>query len=231
LPRRPCQCHVRHSTRESARRLRHVRCTSTTRTFFRLQAHTCRRCTIRRICMCPVRAEPPYLCLAIHPRQTELSSCRSSSTEPPTYPNSLRFLAPQKCPVEVIKTQITFGVSRDGGAFEWASDGLRSVFCQPQRVFDLGMWRMLFDIMRLNACTVLSADNPDEGLSVLTRISMSPLSWLQAFPSEFHSSLTDTRYINNNKTNFNESPPSLIQASHKFTHFFEIEKDASSKAV
>ncbi|KAH9993165.1 hypothetical protein BJV77DRAFT_1067314 [Russula vinacea] len=59
---------------------------------------------------------------------------------PPTYPNFLRFLALHKRSVEVIKTQMTFSVSRDGGAFE--------------RVFDLGMWRMLFDIMRFNACAV-----------------------------------------------------------------------------
>ena len=57
---------------------------------------------------------------------------------------------------------MTFSVSRDGGAFEWAGDGLRSVFCQPQRVFDLGMWRMLFDIMRFNACAVrVLAQNDD----------------------------------------------------------------------
>lgn len=49
---------------------------------------------------------------------------------------------------------MTFSVSRDGGAFEWAGDGLRSVFCQRWRVFDLGMWRMLFDIMRFNVCAV-----------------------------------------------------------------------------
>jgi predicted NAD/FAD-binding protein len=73
---------------------------------------------------------------------------------PPTYPNFLRFLALHERSVEVIKTQMTFSVSRDGGAFEWAGDGLRSVFCQPRRVFDLGMWRMLFDIMRFNACAV-----------------------------------------------------------------------------
>jgi predicted NAD/FAD-binding protein len=60
---------------------------------------------------------------------------------------------------EVIKTQMTFNVSRDGGAFEWAGDGLRSVFCQPRRVFDLGMWRMLFDIMRFNACAVRVLDD------------------------------------------------------------------------
>jgi predicted NAD/FAD-binding protein len=62
----------------------------------------------------------------------------------------------------VIKTQMTFGVSRDDGAFEWAGDGLRSVFCQPRRIFDLGMWRMLFDITRFNACAVrVLAENDD----------------------------------------------------------------------
>ncbi|KAF8490829.1 hypothetical protein F5888DRAFT_1637936 [Russula emetica] len=71
-----------------------------------------------------------------------------------TYPNFLGFLALHKRSVEVIKSQNTFSVSRDGGAFEWAGYGLRSVFCQPRRVFDLGMWRMLFDILRFNACAV-----------------------------------------------------------------------------
>jgi len=57
---------------------------------------------------------------------------------------------------------MTFSVSRDSGAFEWAGDGLRSVFCQPWRVFDLGMWRMLFDIMRFNACAVLIFAEDDD---------------------------------------------------------------------
>ena len=56
-------------------------------------------------------------------------------------------------------TQMTFSVSRDG---EWAGDGLRTVFCQPWRIFDLGMWRMLFDIMRFNACAVrILSENDD----------------------------------------------------------------------
>jgi predicted NAD/FAD-binding protein len=56
--------------------------------------------------------------------------------------------------VEVIKTDMTFSVSRDGGEFEWAGASLRSVFCQTKRVFDPGMWRMLFDIARFNSCAV-----------------------------------------------------------------------------
>jgi predicted NAD/FAD-binding protein len=58
---------------------------------------------------------------------------------------------------------MTFSVSRDGGALEWAGDGLRSVFCQPRRVFDLGIWRMLFDIMRFNACAVRVLSEKDDG--------------------------------------------------------------------
>jgi predicted NAD/FAD-binding protein len=54
--------------------------------------------------------------------------------------------------VGVIKTDMTFSVSRDGGVFEWA--GLRTVFCQTKRVFDPRMWRMLFDIARFNSCAV-----------------------------------------------------------------------------
>ena len=86
---------------------------------------------------------------------------------PPTYPNFLWFLDLRKRAraraVEVIETEMTFGVSRDSGAFEWAGDGLRSLFCQPQSVFDLGMWRMLFDILRFYACAVrvLTEDDDD----------------------------------------------------------------------
>lgn len=45
---------------------------------------------------------------------------------------------------------MTFSVSRDGGAFEWAGNNLNSVFCQPKRLLDLDMWRMLYDIVRFN---------------------------------------------------------------------------------
>jgi hypothetical protein len=56
----------------------------------------------------------------------------------------LRVLALHKRAVEVVKTQMTFSVSRDSSAFEWISDGLHSMFCQPRRVSN----------MRFNACAV-----------------------------------------------------------------------------
>ncbi|KAH9980028.1 hypothetical protein BGW80DRAFT_1272690 [Lactifluus volemus] len=100
------------------------------------------------------------MCLSLAPSSS--SPCTLLSVfNPPTYPNFLRFLKLHSS-IEIIKTQMTFSVSRDGGAFEWAGDGLRSVFCQPKRVFDLGMWRMLFDIMRFNACAVRVLSEKDD---------------------------------------------------------------------
>ncbi|KAK0221391.1 FAD/NAD(P)-binding domain-containing protein [Armillaria fumosa] len=69
---------------------------------------------------------------------------------PYTYPNFLRFLKlyPQ---VAILPTQMSFSISRDNGAFEWASDSLATLFCQPWRIFDATIWRMLYDIFRFNA--------------------------------------------------------------------------------
>ena len=47
---------------------------------------------------------------------------------PPTYPNFLRFLRLLKIPL--LKTEMTFSVSRDRGVFEWAGDGPAALFCQ-----------------------------------------------------------------------------------------------------
>lgn len=46
---------------------------------------------------------------------------------------------------------MTFAVSRDMGAFEWAGNNLMTVFCQPSRLLDLEMWRLLYDVIRFNA--------------------------------------------------------------------------------
>jgi len=54
--------------------------------------------------------------------------------------------------ISVNPTEMTFSISRDGGAFEWAGKNLATVFCQPHRIVDPQMWRMIYDIMRFNAC-------------------------------------------------------------------------------
>jgi predicted NAD/FAD-binding protein len=47
-------------------------------------------------------------------------------------------------------TEMTFGVSRDYGRFEWAGTSLGTVFAQWRNVFSARMWLMIFDIVRFN---------------------------------------------------------------------------------
>ncbi|KAF5389210.1 hypothetical protein D9757_003475 [Collybiopsis confluens] len=70
---------------------------------------------------------------------------------PCTYPNFLSFLSRYPS-VPVIPTEMTFSVSRDHGEFEWAGDTIFTVFCQAWRLIDPNMWRMLYDVLRFNAC-------------------------------------------------------------------------------
>lgn len=48
---------------------------------------------------------------------------------------------------------MTFSVSRDKGRFEWAGDNLFTIFCQPTRLLDPNMWRLIYDVLRFNACS------------------------------------------------------------------------------
>jgi len=60
---------------------------------------------------------------------------------------------------------MTFSVSRDGGAFEWAGKNPATIFCQVHRLLDPQMWRMIYDILRFNACArrvLLIPKNNDE---------------------------------------------------------------------
>ena len=71
---------------------------------------------------------------------------------------------------------MALGVSRDHGSFEWAGKSLASVFCQTKNIFSLQMWRMLFDIVRLNqfALDVLieaENNNPVKGQDMASTMS------------------------------------------------------------
>ncbi|KAF8074010.1 amine oxidase [Lyophyllum atratum] len=71
---------------------------------------------------------------------------------PSTYPNFLRFLRMHSSTAALIlPTEMTFSVSRDGGAFEWAGKNLFTVFCQARNLLDPGMWRLVWDVARFNA--------------------------------------------------------------------------------
>ena len=64
--------------------------------------------------------------------------------------------------VKTKDTDMTFGVSRDKGAFEWAGTSLASVFAQRENIFSLRMWQMIFDIIRFNAFALdLLAEEPE----------------------------------------------------------------------
>ncbi|KAA6414841.1 MAG: amine oxidase [Lasallia pustulata] len=65
-----------------------------------------------------------------------------------TYPNFIAFL--KEVGVPTVPTEMTFGVSRDQGYFEWAGTSLSAVFAQRANVLRPRMWRMIFDIIRFN---------------------------------------------------------------------------------
>jgi predicted NAD/FAD-binding protein len=52
--------------------------------------------------------------------------------------------------MEPVATAMTFGISRDQGAFEWSGTNLNSIFAQRSNVMRPSFWRMVFDIIRFN---------------------------------------------------------------------------------
>ena len=81
-----------------------------------------------------------------------------------TYPNFIRFL--EQVGIDPIETEMSFGVSRDHGAFEWSGNG-RGVFAQRRNLFRLRHWRMILDIIRFNqfALDLLFEDETPTGRS------------------------------------------------------------------
>ncbi|MCJ1476494.1 hypothetical protein MMC13_005160 [Lambiella insularis] len=65
-----------------------------------------------------------------------------------TYPNFIAFL--KEINVPTVHTEMTFGVSRDQGLFEWSGTSLSSIFAQRSNMLKARTWTMLFDIIRFN---------------------------------------------------------------------------------
>ena len=65
-----------------------------------------------------------------------------------TYPNLVRLFA--ELGVKAHRSEMSFGVSLDGGRTEWAGTSLDSVFAQRQHLVSPGFLGMLGDIMRFN---------------------------------------------------------------------------------
>lgn len=65
-----------------------------------------------------------------------------------TYPNLIALLA--ELDVPTYSTDMSFGVSMDQGALEWAGTDLNSVFAQRRNLLSPVFWGMLKDILRFN---------------------------------------------------------------------------------
>ncbi|EUC27218.1 hypothetical protein COCCADRAFT_10132 [Bipolaris zeicola 26-R-13] len=65
-----------------------------------------------------------------------------------TYPNFIKFLSTLR--VKTVPSLMTFGVSRDAGAFEWSGTSGSTLFAQPSNALKPSFWRMIFDIVRFN---------------------------------------------------------------------------------
>jgi predicted NAD/FAD-binding protein len=67
---------------------------------------------------------------------------------PNVYPNFLALM--DELDVKLIKTDMNFAVSRQGGKFEWSGNNLDTVFAQKLNLLNPYMWQMLFDLRRFN---------------------------------------------------------------------------------
>ncbi|WP_298357294.1 NAD(P)/FAD-dependent oxidoreductase [Rhodoblastus sp.] len=64
----------------------------------------------------------------------------------PTYPNLSALFA--HIGVESVPTDMSFSVSLDRGAYEYAGKGLRGLFAQPRNAFRSRFWSMIGDLLR-----------------------------------------------------------------------------------
>lgn len=74
--------------------------------------------------------------------------------------NFINFL--KKVGVDTEPTEMTFGVSRDQGLFEWAGTSLGALFAQRRNFLSPKMWRMVFDIVRFNQFALDLLNEEDE---------------------------------------------------------------------
>ncbi|KAK4953187.1 hypothetical protein LTR10_008893 [Elasticomyces elasticus] len=88
-----------------------------------------------------------------------------------TYPNLIRFL--KEVGVDTVDTEMTFGVTRDHGQFEWSGEA-QGIFAQRRNLFRLRHWRMIFDIIRFNQFALDLIADEDE--SAVQRLGSS-VSW------------------------------------------------------
>ncbi|OJT09895.1 hypothetical protein TRAPUB_13638 [Trametes pubescens] len=90
--------------------------------------------------------------MLVQEKSSQMSTQCQIVFNPSTYPNFINFLNMYPdLAKRILPTEMTFAVSRDMGAFEWAGNNLATVFCQPSRLLDPNMWRLIYDVLRFNA--------------------------------------------------------------------------------
>ena len=68
--------------------------------------------------------------------------------------------------IALIGTDMSFSVSRDQGAYEWAGTGLGAVFAQTKNLFSPDQWRMVWDILWFNAHAIDLLRDPENKESI-----------------------------------------------------------------
>lgn len=82
-----------------------------------------------------------------------------------TYPNLVAMFG--LLGVEAVESEMSFAVSLEAPALEWAGSSLQTVFAQRRNLLRPGFWRMLSDISRFNReTTQLALGGADSGASL-----------------------------------------------------------------
>lgn len=76
--------------------------------------------------------------------------------------------------VKTIASEMTFGISRDAGAFEWSGTSGSALFAQSENALKPSFWRMIFDIVRFNqfALDLLSVTPGSPSISITAETSI-----------------------------------------------------------
>jgi hypothetical protein len=80
---------------------------------------------------------------------------------------------------------MTFSVSRDQGEFEWAGHNAGTVFAQRSRLLDPKMWRLVYDVLRFNACARRLIVNWDRMLSPVDDMSVGEYLKKEGYSEQF----------------------------------------------
>lgn len=85
---------------------------------------------------------------------------------PETYPNLINFFKHNGVKYE--GSDMSFAVSIDDGKFEWAGEGLHTIFAQKKNLINPGFLRMLYDMARFNREAIKFLSEIDEKKLTMT---------------------------------------------------------------